>query len=53
MRNKSETFGNFKCYKSVEKNQKEKKLKILLSDGGGEDFWLEFYVYCEEHGIVH
>ena len=38
MRTKDETFEMFKHYKSEVENQKEKKIKVLRSDRGGEYF---------------
>jgi len=53
MKSKDEAFSLFKCYKSTVENQKEKKIKILRSDRGGEYFPTEFTLYCEENGIIH
>ena len=53
MRSKDETFNKFKCYKSVVKNQMEKKIKILRSDRGREYFPTEFTLYCEENCILY
>ena len=43
----------FKRYKAEVENQKEKKIKILRSDRGGEYFPNEFDSFCGEHGIIH
>ena len=53
MRTKDEAFEMFKRYKSEVENQKEKKVKVLRSDRGGEYFPEEFSKFCEEHGIIH
>ena len=53
LRSKDETFDAFKCYKSEVENQKERKIKILRSDKGGEYFPEEFDHLCEEFGIIH
>jgi len=53
MKSKDEAFSLFKCYKSTVENQKEKKIKILRSDRGGEYFPTEFTLYCKENGIIH
>ena len=53
LRNKDEAFDMFKRYKSEVENQKNRKIKILRSDRGGEYFSTEFSTFCEEHGIVH
>lgn len=50
---KDEAFEFFKRYKAEVENQKEKKIKILCSDRGGEYFSHEFSLFCEEHGIIH
>ena len=47
MRNKDESFDMFKRYKTEVKNQKDKKIKILQSDRGGEYFPNEFSMFCE------
>lgn len=53
IRHKDEAFSMFKRYKAEVENQKEKKIKILRSDRGGEYFPNEFDSFCEEHGIIH
>ena len=53
MKNKDEVFDKFKVYKSIVENQKEKKIKILRSDRGGEYFPAIFSSFYEEHGIIH
>ena len=53
MKNKDESFDMFKRYKIEVENQKDKKIKILRSDRGGEYFPNDFSIFCEEHGIIH
>ena len=53
MKHKDEVFDKFKLYKSIVENQKEKKIKILRSDRGGEYFSANFTSFFEEHGIIH
>ena len=53
MRNKDHAFDMFKVYKSEVENQKDKKIKVLRSDRGGEYFSVEFSSFCEESGIIH
>ena len=38
MRNKDESFDMFKRYKTEVENQKDKRIKIVRSDRGGEYF---------------
>ena len=51
--NKDEAFDKFKEFKSKVENQKERKIKIIRSDRGGEYFSIEFDKFCEDHGIIH
>ena len=53
MRNKDESFDMFKRYKNEVENQKNRKIKILQSDRGGEYFPNDFSTFCEKHGIIH
>jgi hypothetical protein len=53
MRNKDESFDMFQKYKIKVKNQKDKRIKVLRSDRGGEYFSQEFTIYCEENGLIH
>ncbi|KAJ9558418.1 hypothetical protein OSB04_013032 [Centaurea solstitialis] len=48
-----QAFEAFKIYKAEVENQKEKRIKILRSDRGGEYFNHEFDTFCEENGIKH
>ena len=42
MKNKDESFDMFKRYKTEVENQKDRKIKILQSDRGGEYFPNDF-----------
>ena len=53
LRRKDEAFDAFKRYKVDVENQKERKIKILRSDRGGEYFLEEFDNLCEECRIIH
>ena len=53
MRNKNESFDMFKYYKTEVENQKDRKIKILWSNWGGEYFPNDFSTFCEEYGIIH
>ncbi|KAJ9566573.1 hypothetical protein OSB04_002539 [Centaurea solstitialis] len=50
---KDQAFEAFKVYKAEVENQKEKRIKIIRSDRGGEYFNHEFDIFCEENGIKH
>ena len=43
----------FKSYKLLVENQLDKKIKVLRSDKGGENFPCEFPMFCEQIGIIH
>ena len=53
LRTKDEAFDKFKEFKSIVENQKERKIKAIRSDRGGEYFSIEFDNFCEEPGIIH
>jgi hypothetical protein len=53
LRTKDEAFGKFKEFKKMVENQKERQIKVLRSDRGGEYFSKEFSTFCEENGIIH
>ena len=53
MRSKDQAFEMFKRFKISVENQKEKKIKVLQTDRGGEYFSNEFSSFCEENGIIH
>jgi transposase InsO family protein len=52
MKHKDEAFHMFKVYKNEVENQKNKSIKILRSDRGGEYFSREFAIFCKEYGII-
>lgn len=51
-KSKNEVFGKFKEFLKLTENQKEKKIKCIQSDNGGEYRNEEFDNYLKEHGIV-
>ena len=51
LKEKSEVFNKFKEYKSLVENQKDRKIKILWSDNGGEFTLEEFKELYREFGI--
>ena len=51
LRNKSESFENFKVYKEMVENEMDSKIKCLRSDNGREFTSKEFMDYCNNHGI--
>jgi transposase InsO family protein len=51
LRNKSESFENFKVYKEMVENEMDSKIKCLRYDNGGEFTSKEFMDYCNRHGI--
>ena len=53
IKTKDEAFDKFKLYKAEVENQKDKRIKMIRSDRGGEYFSNEFDAFCEEHGIIH
>ncbi|XP_022024151.1 uncharacterized protein LOC110924456 [Helianthus annuus] len=53
LHSKDEAFEAFKIYKAEVEKQKEKRIKILRSDRGGEYFNRKFDAFCEEEGIIH
>jgi len=53
LRTKDEAFGKFKEFKKMVENQKERQIKVLRSDRGGEYFSKEFSTFYEENGIIH
>lgn len=42
----------FKLYKNEVENQLNKKIKILMSDRGGE-YEYPFEGFCKKYGIIH
>lgn len=53
LRTKDEAFDKFKLFKAEVENQKEKKIKMIRSDRGGEYFSNEFDAFCKQHGIIY
>ena len=52
MKHKSETFEKFKEFQSEVENQRNKKIKFLRSDHGGEYLSYEFGLHLKQCGIV-
>lgn len=51
LKEKSEAFYSFKCFKERAETETGRKLKCLRTDRGGEYTSHEFEDYCKEHGI--
>jgi transposase InsO family protein len=51
LKNKSESFENFKIYKEMVENYMDSIIKCLKSNNGGEFTSKEFMDYCNIHGI--
>ena len=52
MEHKSETFEKFKEFQSEVENHRNKKIKFLRSDHGGEYLSYEFGLHLKQCGIV-
>src|SRR3954469_6265505 len=52
MKHKSKTFEKFKEFQSEVENQRNKKIKFLCSDRGGEYLSYEFGIHLKNCGIV-
>ena len=52
MKHKSETFEKFKEFQSEVENRRNKKIKFLRSDRGGEYLSYEFGLHLKQCGIV-
>lgn len=50
---KDETFENFKKFKHFFENQKETKIKIFQTDGGGEFCSKDVDNFLIKNGIIH
>ena len=53
LHSKDENIDVFKTYKNEVENQKNKTLKMLRSDRGGEYEFTTLSEFCALHGIVH
>jgi transposase InsO family protein len=51
LKNKSESFENFKIYKEMVENEMDSKIKFLRYDNRREFTSNEFMDYCNNHGI--
>ena len=51
LRNKLESFENFKVYNEIVENEMDSKIKCLRYDNGGEFTSKEFMDYFNGHGI--
>ena len=51
LKNKSDTLSRLKEFKSLTKNQSNKFIKVLRSDGGGEYDSHEFIDFYKQHSI--
>jgi transposase InsO family protein len=51
LKNKSESFENFKIYKEMIENEMDSRIKCLRSDNGGDFTSKKFMDYCNNHGI--
>ena len=52
IKHKSETFEKFKEFQSEVENHRNKKIKFLRSDHGGEYLSYEFGLHLKQRGIV-
>jgi hypothetical protein len=52
LRNKFEVFDRFKEFKALVENQREKIIKVLRTDNGGEFCRNEFEEFCKKCGIA-
>ena len=52
LRNKPEVFDRFKEFKVLAENQTEKKIKVLMTNNGGEFCKKEFQEFCKKCGIA-
>lgn len=52
LKSKNKAFGVFKKFKALVETEKEKKIKILRTDRGGEFCGNYFNLFCENIGIL-
>ena len=52
MKHESESFEKFKEFQSEVENHRNKKIKFLRSDRGGEYLSYKFGLHLKQHGIV-
>eukprot|EP00253_Pinus_taeda_P006863 PITA_06863 len=52
LKKKSKVFDRFKEFKALVENQTEKKIKVLITDNGGEFCNKEFEEFCKKCGIA-
>lgn len=53
MKNKNEVFRIFKEFQFMVEKQKERKIKVLRTDNGGEFCSHDFEKYLKQQGIIH
>ena len=51
LKEKYETFENFKAFKSLVENETDLKIKFLRSNRGGNFTYYEFDEFCENNGM--
>jgi hypothetical protein len=51
LKEKVEAFEKFKIFKALTKTQTGKRLKVVISDRGGEFMSCDFKELCDKHGI--
>jgi hypothetical protein len=53
LKHKSDTFSQFKQFKTESEKQTGRALRMLVSDGGGEFLNDDFKTFCASEGIIH
>jgi IS30 family transposase len=51
LKEKVEAFEKFKIFKDLTENQTRNRLKLVISDRGGEFVSSDFKEFCDKHGI--